>query len=114
MPRDRLDVDLLDPNDPFEIDMGNLPHLYKHVAGESGRFIALGPDDLLDVFLFGNPLFYPASEEGEADWLMVGEVPGMVVTVPLAPPNTPDARRCRPIGIYAASDSLKRRYMDER
>jgi len=27
----RLDVDLLDPEDPFEIDDGNRVHLYKHL-----------------------------------------------------------------------------------
>lgn len=60
MDRDRLDLDLLDPDDPFELDMGNLPHMHKHLVNEQGRTISVGPEDALDVFLFGDPLFYPA------------------------------------------------------
>lgn len=110
---DRFDPDLLDPDDPFEMDMGNLPHLHKHLPTERGRQIVVGPEDLLDVFLFGRPLFYPADPAGEADWLMVGELPGLVVSVPLAAPNRADVSKCRPIGIYKASASLKDRYRND-
>jgi hypothetical protein len=34
---------------------------------------------------------------------MVGEVPGIVLAVPLASPKSGDPRKCRPIGLYAAS-----------
>jgi hypothetical protein len=28
--RERFDLEALDPDDPFELDSGNLPHLTKH------------------------------------------------------------------------------------
>jgi hypothetical protein len=59
--RDRLDPDLLDPDDPFELDMGNLHHMHKHLANEQGRTISVGPEDALDVFLFGDPLVLPGT-----------------------------------------------------
>jgi hypothetical protein len=52
-----------------------------------------------------------AREDGEADWLMVGMVPGLTVCVPLAPPRSGDARMCRPIGIYSPSAEDRRRYL---
>jgi len=58
------------------------------------------------------PLFYPAKPP--AHWLMVAEVSGRVLTVPLAPSNTGDRRRCRPIGCYVAADHLARRYREDR
>jgi hypothetical protein len=60
----RLDVALLDEEDPFEID-DQAAHLFKHAA--------LGTEDVYDVWE-SDPLFYPA--HGPADWLMVGEVAG--------------------------------------
>jgi len=45
---------------------------------------------------------------------MVAEVCGRVLTVPLAPSNTGDRRRCRPIGCYVAADHLARRYRKDR
>lgn len=57
--------------------------------------MAVGPEDLLDVYPYGEPSFFEADEDGPADWLMVGMVPGLTVCVPLAPPNHGDARRCR-------------------
>ncbi|MBV9098174.1 MAG: hypothetical protein JO079_08965 [Frankiaceae bacterium] len=99
MDRNRINVDLLDPNDPFEIDAGNRPHLYKH---------GYSPEDALDVYI-GEPLFYPA--QSPADWLMVGPVPGRVVLcVPLAPPSTGHYFKARPIGVYRASTSLTTRF----
>ena len=66
--RERFDLEALDPDDPFELDSGNLPHLAKHAP-----FTA---EDALDAWAFGDPLFYPAAEDGPADWLMVARVPG--------------------------------------
>jgi len=40
--RDRFEIDLLDPDDPFEIDDQNRPHLYKHLPAVSGRYVAVG------------------------------------------------------------------------
>ena len=77
--RERFDLEALDPDDPFEFDRGNLPHLAKHAP-----FTA---NDALDAWAFGDPLFYPAAEDGPADWLMVAHVPRAIVLVPLAPPQ---------------------------
>jgi len=112
MSGDRFNVDLLDPEDPFEIDDGNRPHLHKHLpTDDTGRPIAVGPEDILDVYLCGDPWFYEARKEGAADWLMVGSLPGLVICVPLAPPNSKDVRRCRPIGIYKPSLEERIRYL---
>jgi hypothetical protein len=110
--RVRFDWRLLDTEDPFEIDDGNRPHLFKHLPTDGrGRPVAVGPDDILDIYLYGDPSFYEASEDGPADWLMVGMVPGLTICVPLAPPNHGDARRCRPIGIYKTSEADRIRYL---
>jgi hypothetical protein len=100
--RERFDLEALDPDDPFELDSGNLPHLTKHAP--------LTAEDALDAWSYGDPLFYPAAEEGPADWLMVARIPGTIVVVPLAPPRSGDPRQCRPIGIYEPSPSLVERY----
>lgn len=102
--RMRLDLDLLDPENPFEIDDGNKIHLFKHLPSDDrGKPVAVGPEDVLDVYLYGDPDYYEPDEGGPADWLMVGMVPGLIICVPLAPANSGDARFCRPIGIYKPS-----------
>jgi len=103
--KERFDLGALDSDDPFEIDDGNLPHLAKHAP-----FTA---DDVLDAWTFGDPLFYPAADDGSADWLMVARIPGAMVLVPLAPPRSGDPRRCRPIGIYEPSRALVERYEED-
>ena len=45
-----LDLDLLDDDDPFEID-DQAAHLFKHAS--------LGIDDIVEVWA-SDPLFYPA------------------------------------------------------
>lgn len=110
--RVRLNLDFLDPEDPFEIDGGNRVHLIKHLpSDDSGRSVAVGPEDVLDVYLYGDPDYYPGGEGGQADWLMVGMVPGLLLCIPLAPPNSGDARFCRPIGIYTPSGRDRNRYL---
>lgn len=110
--RVRFDLGLLDDEDPFEIDDGNRPHLFKHLPMDSrGRLVAVGPEDVLDVYLYGDPSFFEAREGGPADWLMVGMVPGLTICVPLAPPISGDVRRCRPIGIYRTSEADRIRYL---
>lgn len=99
---ERFDVDDLDEDWPFEIDR-QASHLFKHPG--------LGLDDISDVWT-SQPLFYPARPP--AHWLMVAEVAGRVLTVPLAPANSGDRRRCRPIGCYVAADHLARRYREDR
>lgn len=112
MVEDRFDIDELDPEEPFEIDDGNRPHLYKHMANNRGRDIVIGPEDLVDAYTSGRPVFYEADPtKGVAEWIMIGEVPGVILVVPLARPVSSDGSQCRPIGIYQATDEERRRYM---
>ena len=97
-----LDIDQLDDEDPFEID-DQAAHLFKHAA--------LGIDDVYDVWR-SDPLFYPAKRP--AHWLMVAEVSGRVLVVPLPPPDSADPRRCRPIGCHDAARQLAERYREDR
>ena len=102
MSHGRLDIDLLDEEDPFEIDT-QAAHLFKHSH--------LGVDDIDDVWA-SNPLFYPARPP--AHWLMCAEVGGRVLVVPLAPAHSEDVRRCRPIGCYEAALGLAAQYRRDR
>ena len=97
-----IDLDLLDEEDPFEID-GQVAHLFKHPR--------LGVEDIHEVWK-SDPLFYPAKPP--ADWLMVAEVAGAVLVVPLAPPDSEDPTKCRPIGCYIAAKYLVTRYREDR
>lgn len=107
-----FDPDLLDDQDPFEIDDGNRPHLFRHLPEDDfGRPVHVGPDDLLDAYLYGDPAFYPAKEGGPADWILLGQVPGLVICAPLAPPNSGNTRKCRPIGIYKPSAADRLAYL---
>ena len=99
---ERFDPDLLDDDWPFEIDH-QVSHLFKHPH--------LGVDDIRDMWA-SEPLFYPAKPP--AHWLMVAEVGGQVLMVPLAPLTTGDLSRCRPIGCYLAADHLARRFREDR
>ncbi|MGO8850479.1 MAG: hypothetical protein ACLPQP_17405, partial [Mycobacterium sp.] len=63
-------LDLLDEEDPFEID-AQAAHLFKHPR--------LGIEDIREVWAF-DPMFYPARPP--AHWLMVAEVDGTVLMVP--------------------------------
>lgn len=99
---ERFDPDLLDDDWPFEIDH-QVSHLFKHPH--------LGVDDIRDMWA-SEPLFYPAKPP--AHWLMVAEVGGRVLMVPLAPSTTGDLSRCRPIGCYLAADHLARRFREDR
>ncbi|PWJ48801.1 hypothetical protein SAMN06264364_1283 [Quadrisphaera granulorum] len=99
---ERFDLDELDDDAPFEVDV-QAAHLFKHPG--------LGLDDVEEVWA-SSPLFYPATPP--AHWLMVAEVAGQVLTVPLAPSRSGDPRRCRPIGCYQAAQHLARRYREDR
>lgn len=110
--RGRFNLDLLDDEDPFEFDERNLPHLFKHLlTDDTGRSIAVGPPDIVDAFLYGDPSFYDAADDGDADWLMLGQVPGLVIEVPLAPSNSGNYSQCRPIGLYAPNRADRLRYL---
>ena len=93
-----FDIDLLDQVDPFEIDT-QAAHLFKHAP--------LGVDDVFEVWQ-SDPIFYPAKPP--AHWLMVAEIEGKVLMVALAPPNSGNPIRCRPIGCYYASKYLADQY----
>ena len=95
---DLLDIELLDEDDPFEVEL-QAAHLFKHPY--------LGLDDVYDVWRSA-PLFYPANPP--ADWLMVSEIAGRVLVVPLAPARSGDRSRCRPIGCYEATPRLAALY----
>jgi hypothetical protein len=97
-----FDIDELDDEDPFEID-AQAAHLFKHAP--------LGIADVYDVWR-SEPLFYPAKPP--AHWLMVAEVSGEVLVVPLSPSDSDDPSRCRPIGCYAAAKHLADRYREDR
>ena len=98
MTRGLFDIEALDEVDPFEID-DQLIHLYKH----KGMDIC----DIYEVWT-DNPLFYPGSETGPADWLMVGQVPGDILLVPLMPGSSPN--KAKPIGVYQAGRALDLQY----
>ena len=97
-----LDLVLLDEDNPFEIDE-QAAHLFKHPG--------LGIDEIYDVWR-SDPLFYPVKPP--AHWLMVSEVAGRVLVVPLAPANSGNTKKCRPIGCYDAAEQLARRYREDR
>jgi hypothetical protein len=101
--RERLDPDLLGEDDPFEIDT-QAAHLFKHPH--------LGLDDVRDVWANG-PLFYKA-DHPPAHWLMVAEVSGAVLVVPIAPSRAADPQKCRPIGCYEASVAQAATYRRDR
>ena len=95
-------MDDLDPEDPFELDGRNRPHLAKHDHFSEA--------DLLDIYY--DAVYYPASEGGAAHWLMVGRPPGEEpLVVPLAPSNSGDPTKARPIGIYRATGTLLADYL---
>lgn len=105
MARGRFDIDLLDLEDPFEIDDGNTPHLAKHAP--------FTHETLDEAWRFGEPRFFEAASGGAADWLMIAEVTGEgLVIVPLAPGTT--VHQCRPIGIYKPNRQQQVTYWQSR
>ena len=101
MTRGRFDVEALDETDPFEVDE-QLIHLYKHQN--------MDVCDIYEVWM-DNPLFYPGHEDGPADWLMVGQVPGDILLVPLARGHS--VNKARPIGVYPCRGQLDRQYRED-
>lgn len=99
---ERFDIEQLAPDDPFEFD-DQAAHLFKHPR--------LGIDDVYETWQC-DPIFYPATPP--AHWLMVAEVGGRVLVVPLAPPDSGDPAKCRPIGCYEAVGHLADRYREDR
>lgn len=102
MVADRLDLDLLDDEDPLELD-DQVAHLFKHPR--------VGIEDIVEVWQ-SDPVFYPAKPP--AHRLMVAEVAATVLVVSLAPSRVGDTSRCRPIGCYVAAHHLEIRYREDR
>jgi hypothetical protein len=102
MSRELFDLDLLEDDNPFEIDT-QATHLFKHAH--------LGLQDVYDVWT-SDPLFYPAKPP--AHWLLCAEVAGRVLVVPLAPARSGNPRYCRPIGCYEAARNLAHQYRRDR
>lgn len=103
----RFDPELLDPDDPFEIDANNRPHLAKHSPHSDA--------DLVDAWSDPNLLFAEAAADGPADWILIATLPGgALIQVPLAPPHRGDWRHCRPIGIYPANQTQRQLYEEHR
>ncbi len=96
---DLFDLNRLDDTDPFEIDR-QAAHLFIHDP--------YGIDDIWN----SDPLFYPAVPP--AHWLMVAELAGGLLMVPLAPSEHEDPTKCRPIGCYRAAKHLADRYKEDR
>ncbi|HQY97303.1 MAG TPA: hypothetical protein PLU83_09985 [Phycicoccus sp.] len=99
---DLFDLDVLDDSEPFEVDR-QAAHLFKHPH--------LGMGDVMDAWS-SDPLFYPAKPP--AHWLMLAEVDGRVLVIPLAPSRSGDLTKCRPIGCYEASSGLAATYRRDR
>ena len=102
-----MNDDLFDPNqldeiEPFEIDR-QAAHLFKHAG--------FGIPDIYEGFR-SDPIFYPAKPP--ADWLMVAELAGQVVVVPLAKPDSKNVLKCRPIGCYPAAKHLADQFRKDR
>ena len=97
-----FDLDRLDDTDPFEIDR-QATHLFKHDPH--------GIDDIYEIW-HSDPMFYPAKPP--AHWLMVAEIAGEVLMVPLAPSDHDDLTKCRPIGCYRAAKHLADHYKEDR
>src|SRR5579863_2588404 len=103
--RSRFDPSLLDPESPFEIDERNRPHLARHAPFTEA--------DLFDAWTDPGAVFLPAAADGPADWLLVARIPGDMIQAPLAPSRYGDTSKCRPIGLYRASQEQARRYQEE-
>lgn len=101
----RFDPHLLADGEPFELDVDNLPHLAKHTP--------FTHEDLVDAWVSGEPLFV-AAPHGPADWLMLAELAGEVLVIPLARARSGSPRQARPIGIYRAGAVLSSLYRMER
>jgi hypothetical protein len=98
---ERLDVDALDDDDPFEIDAKNASHLFKHLLMDDKHPVVITIGDVRDYYAWGGVQFVEADpERGPAHWLMVCRIEGVVVTVPIVPARSGDPKKCRPIGLF--------------
>jgi len=103
--RSRFDPSLLDPESPFEID--------ERTGHTSPSMLRTRKRILLDAWADPGAIFLPAAADGPADWLFVASIPGDMIQAPLAPPDSGDPAKCRPIGLYRATQEQGRRYREE-
>jgi hypothetical protein len=109
---DRLDIDALSPDDPFEVDGENAPHLAKHLFMVDGRPVRVTIGDVRDYY--GAAVFYEADPaRGPAHWLVVCRVDSVVVTVPIIPANSSDPAKCRPIGLFETTGEDLLAYLED-
>ena len=97
-----LNLDLLDPDDPFEVN--GFPTCSNTKYLDWRTCMTFGGTTPCSTRLLPAP----------ADWLMVGEVPGGLLVVPLMKPNSGDETKVRPIGVYRAPAWLDSQYRDDR
>lgn len=111
---DRFDLDALDPDDPFEVDDGNRPHLVKHLLMDDQRAVVITMSDIRDHYAGCAVRFYEAdAARGPAHWLMVCRIDSAVVTVPLVPAHSGDPTKCRPIGLFETTGADRLTYLED-
>lgn len=111
---DRLDVDLLDADDPFEVDQDNAPHLAKHLVMVDGRPVRVSIDDVRALFAWGAVRFYESDQSrGPAHWLIVCRIEDAVITVPIVPAANGDPSKCRPIGLFETTGEDRDAYLKD-
>ena len=111
---DRLNVDLLDSDEPFEIDQDNAPHLAKHLLMVDGKSVRVSIDDVSELFTWGAVRFYEGDPaRGPAHWLIVCRIEDVVVTVPIVPAANGDPSKCRPIGLFETTGKDRDAYLKD-
>jgi hypothetical protein len=111
---DRLSLDALDPDDPFEVDELNSPHLAKHLLMSDGRPVIVTISDVRDHYAGGAVQVYEADpDRGPAHWLIVCRIDGVVVTVPILPAKSGDPTKCRPIGLFETTGEDRLAYLED-
>jgi hypothetical protein len=66
-----------------------------------------------DVTTLGARIRSSIRPKPPAHWLIVAEIARRVLIVPLVPPDSGDADKCRPIGCYVTADHLAARYRED-
>jgi hypothetical protein len=98
----RFNPALLDPEDPFELDAVNTPHLAKHEGCDPELLYSMWASDCR---------FLPA-DHGPADWFLVADLGGETFFAPVMPSSDSDPSKCRPIGLRRAPQQLEDLYFE--
>lgn len=99
----RFDINALDPEQPFELDHVNSPHLAKHPGCD--------PELLYSIWA-SERRFYPAAH-GPADWFLVAETGGIVYLATLMKAEHAGPDKCRPIGLMKAPNWIADLYLSD-